>query len=382
MKKQLYTRTEIFELLWMEAATKVAKRLGISDVGLAKWCKSNDVPKPKLGYWAKRAHGVPVPDKPNLPQWTGRAPEPSITVRIIPEPIVPPREEPIEELPLFSGKTFHPEVLKTFQAEDDGLVNKYGRWIADGGFSVEVGPASLYKAKVILETIVDAMVAKGFEMEDYQGRYRERKRTCFCLGEDRIVLMLYEPSKRLSKPIQKKQSWVHRGEIHSYYQMIEFQGAGNLEIRLDHRDTYPEIVIREKPNRSLEQTLGIAIRVVDELCDEAKERRRIREIERIEEAKERKRLADIKWANQVKAWKWKELTEAAERWHELNKIREFVKAMNSNSLIQRKNKGLKEWASWAEEQINARDPLYKVASGMELPGQREFERPDENGWGF
>ena len=27
--------------------------------------------------------------------------------------------------------------------------------------------------------------------------------------------------------------------------------------------------------------------------------------------------------------------------------------------------------SWAEEQINARDPVYKVASGMVLPGQNE-----------
>ena len=43
----------------------------------------------------------------------------------------------------------------------------------------------------------------------------------------------------------------------------------------------------------------------------------------------------------------------------------------------RKNKGLKDWASWAEEQINARDPVYKVASGMSLPGQNEPVRDIE-----
>jgi hypothetical protein len=32
--------------------------------------------------------------------------------------------------------------------------------------------------------------------------------------------------------------------------------------------------------------------------------------------------------------------------------------------------------SWAEEQINARDPIYKVASGMSLPGQNKPVRDD------
>ena len=382
MSKDSYTRTEIFELLWMEAATKVSKRLGISDVGLSKWCRAHDVPKPKLGYWAKRAHGVAVPDKPQLPKWTGRQPEPSIAVRIAPEPIVPFRDDPIEELPLFSGKAYHPEVLKTFQTEDDGFINKYGRWIADSGFSVEVGPASLHKAKVILQTIVDKMLAKGFEMEDYKGRYRERVRTSFCQGEERIVLMLYEPSKRLSKPIQKKESWTHAGRTHSYMREIEFQGAGTLEIKLDHPDTYPEVIVREKPNRSLEETLGIVMRSIEELCIEAVERRRQREIDRVEAAKERKRLADIKWAKDVEAWKWGQLKGAAERWNELTRIREFVKAIKTSSRVRRKNKGLKDWVSWAEEQINARDPLYKVASGMSLPGQSEPVRPNESDWDY
>ena len=31
----------------------------------------------------------------------------------------------------------------------------------------------------------------------------------------------------------------------------------------------------------------------------------------------------------------------------------------------------------AQEQINARDPIYKVASGMSLPGQNEPQRPSE-----
>ena len=88
-------------------------------------------------------------------------------------------------------------------------------------------------------------------------------------------------------------------------------------------------------------------------------------------------LADIKWAKEVDAWKWGQLKDAAERWNELAVLREFVKAMKSNRVVRRKNKEeLGGWISWAQEQINARDPIYKVASGMSLPGQNEPIRDD------
>ena len=43
MERESYTRSEIYELLWTEPATKVALRIGHSDVALGKWCKQYDV---------------------------------------------------------------------------------------------------------------------------------------------------------------------------------------------------------------------------------------------------------------------------------------------------------------------------------------------------
>ncbi len=75
MKTQ-YTRTEIFDLLWDTPTTKVAKQLGISDVALTKWCAKHDIPKPPLGYWAKKEHGKSVPQKPTLTPWKSGESEP------------------------------------------------------------------------------------------------------------------------------------------------------------------------------------------------------------------------------------------------------------------------------------------------------------------
>jgi hypothetical protein len=48
-----FTREELYDLVWSRPISKLAKELGVSDVGLAKACKRADVPLPGLGYWAK-----------------------------------------------------------------------------------------------------------------------------------------------------------------------------------------------------------------------------------------------------------------------------------------------------------------------------------------
>jgi hypothetical protein len=44
----------------------LAKSYGISDVGLAKVCERHKIPRPSLGYWAKKQFGK-APPRPKLP---------------------------------------------------------------------------------------------------------------------------------------------------------------------------------------------------------------------------------------------------------------------------------------------------------------------------
>lgn len=60
------TRERLFELIWSEPTTTVAKRLGISDVALGKLCRQRQVPKPPRGYWARKQAGKRV-RRPPLP---------------------------------------------------------------------------------------------------------------------------------------------------------------------------------------------------------------------------------------------------------------------------------------------------------------------------
>ena len=60
------TRNELYEMIWTEPMTKVAPRFGLSDVGLAKVCKRDDIPRQPAGYWAQKQVGK-EPDRTPLP---------------------------------------------------------------------------------------------------------------------------------------------------------------------------------------------------------------------------------------------------------------------------------------------------------------------------
>jgi hypothetical protein len=62
-----YNRVELYERVWSQPTRVVAKLYGVSDVWLAKVCKTLRVPVPGRGYWAKKAAGRPTRKRPQLP---------------------------------------------------------------------------------------------------------------------------------------------------------------------------------------------------------------------------------------------------------------------------------------------------------------------------
>jgi hypothetical protein len=57
LQVQRLSREELYARVWSEPISKLAMKLGISDVGLAKACRRANVPVPERGYWARLAAG-------------------------------------------------------------------------------------------------------------------------------------------------------------------------------------------------------------------------------------------------------------------------------------------------------------------------------------
>ena len=47
------SRKQLYEEVWTQPVTKLAKQYGLSDVGFAKICKRYNIPRPPRGYWAR-----------------------------------------------------------------------------------------------------------------------------------------------------------------------------------------------------------------------------------------------------------------------------------------------------------------------------------------
>jgi hypothetical protein len=61
------TRSDLYELVWAQPRSVLAKQFKISDVALAKRCLQANIPMPPRGYWAKLQAGLSKPTRPPLP---------------------------------------------------------------------------------------------------------------------------------------------------------------------------------------------------------------------------------------------------------------------------------------------------------------------------
>ena len=76
-QKNTYDRDTLYEDIWNEPITKVAKKYGVSNVAIHKACKALNIPKPPAGYWRKIETGHKVPKIP-LPPIDGTTQKDSI----------------------------------------------------------------------------------------------------------------------------------------------------------------------------------------------------------------------------------------------------------------------------------------------------------------
>jgi hypothetical protein len=63
-KRQIFTRQELYDLVWSVPMMRLAARFEVSGRGLAKICQRAHIPVPKPGYWAKVQAGQPMAKVP------------------------------------------------------------------------------------------------------------------------------------------------------------------------------------------------------------------------------------------------------------------------------------------------------------------------------
>jgi hypothetical protein len=173
------TREDLYKLIFSQPTQRIAKELGISDVGLAKICKRLHVPKPPRGYWRQievglRVQPVPLPRvlkttptsvwiTPTEPRGPRATLDPEVAARVESELSV---DEPIWVDDVLRNP--HLTIRQTKHALERASEDKYTKVIPawnQPSLSIRVSQASLDRALLIMDALVKAFEKRGHSIE-------------------------------------------------------------------------------------------------------------------------------------------------------------------------------------------------------------------------
>ena len=352
------TRPQLYDEVWSEPISKLSKKYGLSDVGLAKVCKRNNIPRPPAGYWAKVASGHKVKNQP-LPKMPDEKPIQFhiSTKRISKED--PALSNEVETLIAFEKRAENriivPEKLLNplpciTTVRDELLSSKTWR---DGLLHTETSPQiwvtkpMIPRALLVMDTLLKALESRGYAPEGIFGEP-------FSFG-------LYEQlqSQRTDRAIAADHGWGKpKGYSASDYERIP---SGKLRIEIITKYSFGINGLRCKwvdgKKKRIEDCLN------DFICElitwAAFERDKKLANERLQrECEERERIAAEKARREAeKQARIDRLHRDASNWKRATQLRGYIAAAVEVNVLGKPDTELAEWAKWAQAEADRLDPL-------------------------
>lgn len=241
----VFTRSELYDLLWSAPASKVAKDLRMSDVALGKAAKRHGIPTPERGYWAKIAAGK-HPAKSRLPpRGLGQA-----------DSIHLGREEELTRRNLGETDVDIPAFPAALRMHDESLHDLRSR------LEVEIGTISIPKSLSAPHPVVARMLTiDAKRMESLSGadpRWSHEQPYYASPYEKRRLRLLSAIFKGLSNTGLEFQA---KGKDSNEFRVFAREGS-SVTFRLDHpkktagRDGY---FATSKPDRPASEPLKLEI---------------------------------------------------------------------------------------------------------------------------
>lgn len=357
------TREELYQKVWTTPAIRLAREFGISDVALGKICRRVEIPKPPPGHWRKIETG----HRPEIPPLPAPAEDTPAEVRIPPhfqseqlalnDPQVSEdlAAERLSENRIVVAESLadpHPLIARMLRPRekrgpaggaDDGDER-------DSLPDIEVSDGSLDRALRIMDAVLKAMEARGYQVKvsrDYWGKATR----VYCTDVDAEVhISLSERYSRVERELtpaeRKKPPYLIDNRLITV-------PSGKLIFRVQGRCVDTKLWNDKKldplEDRLNEVVAGITTKLeslrLEELAKKEAEQRRLDEQRRREEDQARR----DKLHKDVAAWRGSE------------DIRAYLRAYEEQLLRQRGGltPGSEEdlWLRWARRYADSLDPL-------------------------
>lgn len=384
----------------------LAKKFGLTDVGLAKLCKRHEIPRPERGYWAKKAAGLKVTATP-LPN-----PENDHTINIAPY-VMPVQNPKVQEerdtlmnhiesstdciqvtqnlrgAHSLVSETLH--ALERAERDDDGIVRRPKQ----GCLDVSVSKSSLHRALCILDAVLKAFEAKGFRVRTTDD---DPSQTVVELLDVTVPFRISESLEPKREDKEPDNNLTGRYEFRHSTFRSRMVPSGALSLRIEHGWPHywrEEAKLRrtwgDGTRQRLENCLATFLKGVVIIATAKRAGKQREEEEKRQRAEAQKRAEE---AERDRAAMWERITAEqskvgrllsdAARWDRSKVVREYIQAVTQAAVARGESIGegteLGTWLKWATEQADRLDPLTPSPPSI-LDEKEKYRPPERRGYG-
>ena len=353
MEKVTFSRKELYDLVWAEPLSRLAKKYKISDNGLRKICKRMNIPIPAMGHWQKVQYGYRVIVTKLPTKYEGKD---EITLdekkegdTDVDSPIVQQRRliqtiENTKDLPLkvSDRMSSRPDKLIRSTIEYYDALKRYYK-SHRGNYpdkinvlNIDVNEENRPRALRFLDTIIKALRSRKHDV--IVSHY-----TTYAVIEDEQVKFRLRERQRVS---ELKDKW--GGRI--------YKSSGEFVFVIDIRSyDRKEISDGREP---IENKVSTIIAILELEGIRMKEERIASEIRRKKWEEQQKIEQELRERQDKEAKAFKKLFLQAIRLHQTNILRNYIQTVEANAV---KNgtvsEEFKTWMNWAEKKVSWYDPL-------------------------
>ena len=272
------TRQELYDLVWSEAVSRVAKRFSLSGAGLRKLRLRNDIPLPPRGHWAKIAAGkktkrvrLPKPDEADV----------IVHIREGNERSAPKPKRSFDRVPLVAqrrsfeirsanqigmrdeARQTHPwarELKRCLRASEPNYRGLKEAHASDHLVRVEVSESIIGRAVGIVDALGRAITKRRFELVEVPSNVGygnvHHRGTRFIVEGIHMRIRLVEKTTRTKKPRRSRTRAASFWEREHKY---DYKPTGTLRLTVigdDYGWFAIERVLQDKANEPLEEQLN------------------------------------------------------------------------------------------------------------------------------
>lgn len=386
--RHVFTRQQLYDMIWERAVSKVAPELGISDVALRKQCVKHAIPLPDATYWGRLHAGRPIKRKP-----LGVAPK-GVSDRIVidarakppaPEPVeaaIAVARQAVEAVAVAVPEKLHPLVAKTLVAARKAQLDRNGAITGLGGevFRIRAHPDTLDRVGAFLNALVYNALARGHRFE------AGREGLEMVVDDEAIGFAVYQTIRRslhvaTEEETRRRERWDarHRNDWDNWDKRpsipyYDFTPTGEMAIEIagwsryeNAQRRFADTRARKIDSRIDEMLVSFAAFAAGRKVEreEARERARLEEIARQRRA-EQARLAKLE--QQRVEFLDRKLAQAGER----DRLRTFLMTLPADQVFEEAS-AMQAFIGWAWQRLEKMDVQLQLATiANEVAGMEAF----------